>query len=484
MSVQSAEKCAMSALLNVSTQSCPPNHQFINMNISNLEKPRFIEGHDIKLHNYNYHVDVGSADRLMDRWKDQSERLENIKSLIQSEDHYWCQSLQEPIPLPYSDEVKANGGIKKSSSNDTYEYKRDLRGVEIKDLVVDKHYTSIHYSYFDFSTFNKCKFEFSSNKDMFFFKNSFNNTKFTGCSFKNGWFFEGEMVDAVFYECDFDGLVFNANSSEKNNYRRIVFIGCNFRECDLTRIDLSSCIFVGNCSFESINIDTEDLNSFSPIGTDIIKIIKIWDKEHWKKRKHIKSVTFPGVGVPIINKMESGKVQPKSKNNIITRIVYSGLIDFYDFAADKYDNQKGRSVFSRTHYVLSWLIDEKSSINRKFSTLPKYFISRWIAGYGDRPESPITAWFLSVALFAVLLGFSGIEVNGHTVTFFDQCSLNEVLAFYLKSLYFSITTATTVGYGDIGPTNGLSMGLSALNAIIGMFLYTTFTVVMVRRLFR
>ena len=109
----------------------------------------------------------------MERWKDQGERLAKIESLIQSEDHYWCQTLQSPLPLPYSDEVKANGGIRQSSSNETYEYKRDLRGIEIKGLVVDKHYTSIHYSYFDFSTFDKCRFEFSSNKDMFFFQKLF-----------------------------------------------------------------------------------------------------------------------------------------------------------------------------------------------------------------------------------------------------------------------------------------------------------------------
>jgi hypothetical protein len=465
-------------------QVAPQNYKFLTMNISKLEKPRFIEGHDIRLHNYNYHVDVESADRLMERWKDQGERLAKIESLIQSEDHYWCQTLQSPLPLPYSDEVKANGGIRQSSSNETYEYKRDLRGIEIKGLVVDKHYTSIHYSYFDFSTFDKCRFEFSSNKDMFFFKNSLNNTKFTGCSFKNGWFFEGEMVDSIFYDCDFEDVIFNANSIEKSNYRKIVFINCKFKKCDLSKVDLSSCIFVGDCSFESINIDAEDLNSFSAIGIEILKTIKIWDKEHWKNRKYIQSVTFPGVGEPIVNKMENGKVQPKSKNNIIIRMVYSGLIDFYEFAADKYDNQKGRGVFSRAHFVLSWLIDEKSSINNKLTTLPKYFISRWVAGYGDRPESPITAWLLSVALFAVLLGFSGIEIAEHTVTFFDQCSFNEVFTFYMKSLYFSVITATTVGYGDIGPSNGISMALSALNAIIGMFLYTTFTVVMVRRLFR
>lgn len=325
----------------------PSSPRNISMHISKLEKPRFIEGHDIKLHSYNYHVDAGSADKLLNRWQDQDERLANIKSLIQSGDHYWCKALREPLPLPYSDEVDSNGGIRKSSSNEAYEYKRDLRGVEIKDLVVDKPHDSIHYSYFDFSTFNKCRFEFLSIKDMFFFKNSLNNTKFNGCSFKNGWFFEGEMVDAVFYDCDFDGVDFNKNSQDKNNYRRIVFINCNFKQSDLSRIDLSSCIFVGNCSFKSINIDTDDLNSFSPIGTSIIKTIKIWDKEHWNSRKHIHSVTFPGVGEPVINKMERGKVQPKSKNNIIVRMVYSGLIDFYDFASDKYDNQKGRSVFSR-----------------------------------------------------------------------------------------------------------------------------------------
>lgn len=454
------------------------------MHISKLSKPRNIEGHDIKLFNYNYYVSHELADKLIDRWEGQSERLILTSQLILAGENEWCELSEYFPPLPFSQEIPANGGCSYGDSRKHYEYRRDLRGVKISDLVINFHMSSIHYTYFDFSTFDGCKFYFDGTKDMFFFNNSFNNTCFSKCEFRNGWFFAGTMKDTMFKECNFEEIAFNFNSVDKNEYQRIIFVNCNFSGCDLSRIDLQSCIFIGDCKFDNVKLDNNDLNSFNAIGQDIIKQIKIWDKEHWEIRKHIKSVTFPGKGKPIINRLESNHTQSKSKNNIMIRLIYSGLIEFYEFASDKYDSQKGRSLFSRTHYVLSWLIDEKSSINRRPKMFFKYFLSRWVAGYGDRPETSIIAWIISVSFFAVMLSFSGIKIDNKIVTLMDQSTLLEVISFLMTSLYFSVITATTVGYGDIGPGNWLSMLLAALNAVIGMFLFTTFTVVMVRRLFK
>lgn len=452
------------------------------MHISYLKKARFVQGHDIKLYNYNYWVAPNEADRLIERWQDQNECLEWVARSIEAQENEWCSLLSSDYLVTFADEIESNGGFVRS--NEHFEYKRDLRGVKITNLELNTHMHAIHYTYFNHSVFESCSFSFSGQKDMFFFKNNLDNTHFKKCTFRNGWFFEGTMRDAVFWDCSFKDVVFNLNSMDKDNYKRIVFVNCNFEGCDLSRIDLRSCIFIGDCNYSNIKFDINDLNSFRPIGQEITSQVKVWDCEHWQKRKFIKSVSFSGEKEPIVNLLENGESQHKSKNNIMIRVLYKGLIDFYEFAADKYDTQKDRGLFSRTHYVLSWLVDEKLAINQRPQMFLKYFLSRFVAGYGDRPETSIVAWLVSVTIFSVLLGFSGIDMGKGAVTFFDQSSLLDTVSFAFTALYFSIITATTVGYGDIGPANGVSMFLSALNAIIGMFLFTTFTVVMVRRLFK
>ena len=459
------------------------------MLIEQLKKPRLIEGHDLKLHNYNYHISKDSEfEKITSRWNEQNNRTAKIKGLINDDDHTWCEHIQSFDNSALEEICDARGGYTKGNSSEIYKYHRDLRGLHFKNWIKGSHITSLDYTYFDFCLFSKCQFENnSSNKSMLFFQSSFSNSKFENCSFKNGWFFEGEMKDAVFYSCQFEDIIFNMNSFEKTKYKEILFINCNFKNCDLSRIAIRECCFLGDCSFESVSLETNDLIEFSTIGKTILENLTTWDKEHWNKRKNIKSVTFPGKGEPIVNLLENGKTQPRSKNKISIRIAYHGLIKFYEHLNISYDNHRQREVFTRTHYVLNHLIDEKYSTTHPVKGFLRSFPGRYIAGYGDKPQTPILAWLANILIFALLFSISGIQINNETKTILDAWQLGgtkESVIFLLKCVYFSAITTTTVGYGDIQPATGWSMLFSATNAAIGMFLYTTFTVVMVRRLFK
>ncbi|APO80014.1 hypothetical protein BL240_00265 [Pseudomonas putida] len=92
-----------------------------------------------------------------------------------------------------------------------------------------------------------------------------------------------------------------------------------------------------------------------------------------------------------------------------------------------------------------------------------------------------------MVFFGILCGVAGIRVGGNDTSFATVLAtgnLEDLAVFIWECIYFSVITATTVGYGDITPTPGVSMLFSASNAAIGMFLFTTFTVVIVRRLLR
>lgn len=453
-----------------------------------LKKPVMIEGHDRKIFNYNYYASNNlQFEILSERWNGQEDRLAKIINDIQIDDHLWCSSIRNFNNEPLADICEGRGTYAFGNSTEAQSYRRDLRGLKIINWAHKEHFSASSYTNFSFCLFSKCHFIQSTRKGMLFFQSSISSTKFESCSFKNGWFFEGDMKDTVFYDCSFDDVVFNMNSTDKEQYERIVFINCNFKNCDLSRINLRSCCFVGHCDFSSLIMDPEDIKHFSSIGTELLKVFHQWDCNDWPKRKHIKSVTYAGLDEPIVNYFDKNAKQPNSKNHTTTKIAFIGLIRFYEYAANTYDNHTHRDVFARAHYVLSWLIDDKYAVDNPFKGFFRMFIGRHIAGYGDRPLTPILAWFINIVIFSILLSLSGIVINNQTITLlssWDSGGLNEALSTTLKALYFSTITATTVGYGDIQPSTGLSMLFCALDAAIGILLYTTFTVVMVRRLFK
>ena len=97
-------------------------------------------------------------------------------------------------------------------------------------------------------------------------------------------------------------------------------------------------------------------------------------------------------------------------------------------------------------------------------------LGRGIFGYGEKPLRP-----LLVGLGVVLVCgfgfwiFKGIEPN-------PPCSI-------WSSLYFSVVTFTTLGYGDLQPTPGMRW-LSALEASLGAALMALFVVALARRFTR
>ena len=55
-----------------------------------------------------------------------------------------------------------------------------------------------------------------------------------------------------------------------------------------------------------------------------------------------------------------------------------------------------------------------------------------------------------------------------TVFYFLQCGAGETCADFGDSMYFTAINVTTVGFGDISPTNGWTKALAVLNALVGL----------------
>ncbi|MRI32038.1 potassium transporter Kef [Endozoicomonas sp. OPT23] len=122
--------------------------------------------------------------------------------------------------------------------------------------------------------------------------------------------------------------------------------------------------------------------------------------------------------------------------------------------------------------------------------LPRYSFARllsWlvdlVSGYGEKPARVIV-FSASFILFCSLFYFLfGIQDSGQLVIYQPGFSLSENLRGWLDSLYFSVVTFTTLGYGDLTPV-GPSRFFAALEAFIGSFTLALFVVVFVKKMTR
>jgi uncharacterized protein YjbI with pentapeptide repeats/voltage-gated potassium channel Kch len=119
-----------------------------------------------------------------------------------------------------------------------------------------------------------------------------------------------------------------------------------------------------------------------------------------------------------------------------------------------------------------------------------------IYGYGERPWNVIISAGLIIVIFALLFSSIGIskpeiiELNTTTIqqnpgNIADLTSegllKNNVIKNFPDSLYFSLITFTTLGYGDFRPLEGLGRILAGSEAFIGAFMMALFVYTFARR---
>ncbi len=91
--------------------------------------------------------------------------------------------------------------------------------------------------------------------------------------------------------------------------------------------------------------------------------------------------------------------------------------------------------------------------------------------------------FAIIVAFAVVYALLGIT-DGHTIFVASaDSSFQEIYENFFQSLYFSIVTFTTVGYGDLTPV-GITRLFAAIEAFVGSFTLALFVVVFVKKMTR
>ncbi len=106
-----------------------------------------------------------------------------------------------------------------------------------------------------------------------------------------------------------------------------------------------------------------------------------------------------------------------------------------------------------------------------------------VSGYGEKPQRVIIFSSLMILLCACLYFAIGLQQDGVALGFSFDANRLENLRHFFISLYFSVVTFTTLGYGDITPV-GWVRPVAAAQAFIGSFTIALFVVVFVKKMTR
>ena len=126
----------------------------------------------------------------------------------------------------------------------------------------------------------------------------------------------------------------------------------------------------------------------------------------------------------------------------------------------------------------------------KRQQLPYFSVGRFwsklvdlICGYGEEPARVIGVSLMVILGCALLFGISGIGHGDNEYAFHLTNSFWENLEILAISIYYSIVTFTTLGYGDMVAFSW-GKGLAALEAFVGVFLNSMFLLTFAKKMVR
>lgn len=120
----------------------------------------------------------------------------------------------------------------------------------------------------------------------------------------------------------------------------------------------------------------------------------------------------------------------------------------------------------------------RNSLRRTTSKLVDY-----LCGYGEKPINTVIFSMSLIFICCLLYFLFGVSHGVEVVQLNFSNSFLENLRHLGLTLYYSVVTFTTLGYGDITPF-GITRLIAALEAFIGSFTIALFVVVFVKRMTR
>jgi hypothetical protein len=163
-------------------------------------------------------------------------------------------------------------------------------------------------------------------------------------------------------------------------------------------------------------------------------------------------------------------------------------IDYFEQAEEVYRDLRKHSEQEGIFTLSGDLIQKELTMRRM--QMPKYSLKRvtskvvdLFCGYGEAPLRIVGISMLLILFCAILYTFTGLNYQGDYYAYSSHQTPVENFDFFLSSLYYSVVTFTTLGYGDFTPV-GISRAIAAIEAFTGSFTIALFVVVFVKKMTR
>lgn len=438
--------------------------------LSNVpEYPQASKGYQYEI----YTAAEGDYEKYTNRWKNEEARIQGIAQRVLEREEWEDLLLKNSNTKALPHLRLGRGGVQIAGT--VTPYVRDLGGLHVYGYSPKENNEILHYAWLDYCYFEQCNFASEDGQaltDSLFYDSVIHHTRFERCSFINNSFSFGEFKYCVFSNCHFEN--FNFGRLPRGKYDSILFSNCYFKNVDFRGFNINAICFSGNCVFENIQINKEDLARYSEhIGGEITARLKKWDHEAYHGRRHA-----------------SVEMQPALRKRKYQSLLdaYFGLSVFYRTVSLMEEVNGFHKNYIDWQYLYNWTHGEARRLSSS-SWWPRFreLISRYLIGYGAKPDRPMIAWLILNLVFSWLYLLSGIKYADKIIRReigFDRTQVWNTLKDYCLCLYYSAITSTTVGYGDISPAPGVSMLICAVHAVLGLLLITMFTVIFARRFFK
>jgi hypothetical protein len=163
-------------------------------------------------------------------------------------------------------------------------------------------------------------------------------------------------------------------------------------------------------------------------------------------------------------------------------------VDFLEQAEEIYRDLRNHAEHEGIFTLSGYFIQKELTMRRL--QLPRYSLKRTMSkmvdifcGYGEAPLRIIGLSIMIIFVCAVIYTFTGLSYNGTVQAVTSNQSTQDNISFFFSSLYYSVVTFTTLGYGDFTPV-GISRAIAALEAFTGSFTIALFVVVFVKKMTR
>jgi len=235
---------------------------------------------------------------------------------------------------------------------------------------------------------------------------------------------------------------------------------CDLRDAHLFHIDFSGSSLM-KANLDHANLNCATLKDVNLLGTQL-QNTKM-DNVDW--------------GEKILQEIQADQSNEKSEK-----------WDLFEQSEEIYRNLR-RVTESQGLFELSGHFFQREMVMRRYQ-LPRYDSKRILSklvdlfcGYGEDPSRVVIFSLLTIFSFAFLYFFFGITDGSTNIVFALEYSWLENLKNLLNSLYFSVVTFTTLGYGDLAPAEW-TRAFAAIEAFIGSFTLALFVVVFVKKMTR